>query len=285
MGLRCGRSIEVREFQTLGEWHDYLVWLSADAPDRFLDYRSLVLVQDQPHALREAFARLRSGIHFVRTKLKDERLSRIAEEMIEMSFEAYVQGDSETGAHTLLECEGLIWPSQRRRVKHAVEAERRAFGKNLTYAGVSVSPYPREGSSADLGADQATLLNLAYRHFRSYQRAQKHFKYFSWIIDNAGVVRRTSIEPREDQHPALQPVQRSRGYKRLKELGRSGQIRACVLMGVIAPLESGAVFFDLEQLGRCCVRVSQTFKRTANGFQYADMTFYLLDPDIFPAAD
>jgi hypothetical protein len=275
----------VREFETLGQWHDFWASLLLSAPDHFMHVSSSALLEDQPRALREAFERLRSGFHFARRKLNDERLSRIAEELIEMSFEAYTREDSKTGAHSLQECEGLIWPGRRLRVKYAVEAERRAFGENVTYAGVSVSPYPYEGSSADLGADQATLLNLAHRHFRSYQRAKREFKYFSWVIDNAGAIRRTSIEPREDEHPVLQPVQRSWGYKRIKELGRSGQIRACVLMQVIGPLGDGIVTYDLEQRAHCRVSARQMFKRAACGFEYEDMRFHLEDPDIFPAGE
>ena len=271
----------MREFETLGQWHELWAYILGSAPDRFVNVSYSAPLADQSRALREAFESLRSGFYFAQRKLKDERLSRIAEELIEMSFEAYVRGDEKTGAHTLGECEGLIWPSMRCRVKYAVEAERRAFGENVTYAGVTVSPYPYEGSAADLGADQATLLSLAQRHFLAYQREEREFKYFSWVIDNAGTIRRTSINPREDEHPVLQPVQRSWGYKRLKELGQSGQIRACVLMEVLGSLGDGIVIYNLEQRAHCRVSARQLFKRVDSGFDYEDMRFHLEDPDIF----
>lgn len=275
----------MREFQSLGDWHDFWSTILLSAPDRF---RSLfgVLLPDQEQALREAFVKLRSGFPFAEKKLKDERLSKIAQELIEMSFEAYCQGDGKTGAHTLQECEGLIWPGGRVRPKYAVEAERRAFGENVIYAGVVISPYPYEGDSTDLGPDQAVLLKLAEEYCHAYQRELRDFRFFSWVMDNEGVVWRTSKDPKEDSHPILQPVQKSWGHKRLKELGQSGQIRACVLMEIVGPQGTlGIVTYDLEERGRPRVSARQSFSRTDfsdREFRYERTRYHLEDPQFFP---
>jgi hypothetical protein len=273
----------MRKFESLGQYHDHWAFVLLSAPDRFHDLYGHGLVQDQHGALREAFDDLREGFSFAEKKLKDDRLTKIARELIEMSFESYVAGDSKKAAHSLQECEGMIWPGSRLRVKHAVEAERRAFGEIVTYAGVRISPYPYEGTCADLGEDQAALLQLALSYCRSYQKERRDFKNFSWVIENDGAVKRTSADPKEDTHPILQPVQRSWGHKRLKELGQSGQIRACVLMSVVgAQGDLGVATYDLEQRGRPRVSARQLFTRADGAFQYEDMRFHLEDPQFFP---
>lgn len=272
----------MRNFETLGQYHDFWSAILGDAPNNFRNILSDELLPDQKQALSDAFDELRSGFPFVEKKLKDDRLSRIAQELIEMSFEAYAAGDSKHGAHCLQECEGMIWPKWQLRVKHAVEAERRAFGEVVTYAGVVVSPYPYEGTAADLGIDQVALLELAQEYCRSYQREHRNFKYFSWVIDNVGNVKRTSSEPKEDEHPILQPVQRSFGYKRLKELGQTGQIRACVLMEIVgAQGDLGLIAYNLEQRGRPRVSARQLFKRENGKLEYEPLRFHLEDPQFF----
>ncbi len=267
--------------QTLGQYHDSWTMVLS-APDRFFDVRTMSLASDQKQAMRDAFNELRDGFHFVEKKLKNERLATIAREMIEMSFEAYSNGDSKKGAHTIQECEGLIWPKHRLRVKYAVEAERRVFGSNVTFADVIISPFPYEGTSADLGEDQAQLLELAKLYSRSYQLSGKEFKSFSWVIDHGGEIRRTSAQPQEDTHPTLGPLQRSWGYKRLKELGENAEIRACVLVEIVGPLGDGVVTYDLEQNSRPRVSARQLFKRVAGKIVYEEMRYHLQDPQFFP---
>jgi len=272
----------MRKFESVGQYHDVWGWLLLSAPDRFRSFGPEPV--DQAQALRAAFDDLRSGFRFARQKLKDERLERICLELIEMSFEAYSTGDTKKGAHILQECDGMIWPGRKLRVKHAVEAERRAFGSNVLYANVRVSPYPYEGTSADLGSDQAALLDLAKRHSKSYQAARRDFKYFAWILGNDGVIRRVSPDPKEDTHPVLPPIQRSwrAMYNRLKELGALSHIRACVLVEIIGPLGGGIVTYDCEQSGRPRVSARQLFKPTDNGsFHYEVMKFHLEDPQFF----
>jgi hypothetical protein len=267
----------LRKFETLGQYHDSWSAVILLAPDRFSDVRSGALLLDQKEALKEAFDQLRSGFHLARLKLKDPRMARISQELIEMSFESYSTGDRKSATHMLQECEGIIWPKYRLKTKYAVEAERRAFGENIIYANVVVSPYPYEGTSDDLGEDQAALLKLADGHCKSAQEERKEYKYLSWVIDNGGIIRRTSSEPKEDKHPILPPVQRSWGYKQLKALGESGEIRACVL----TQISGGLVVYDLEQRGRPRVSARQLFKREGSFTHYENMRFHLEDPQFF----
>ncbi len=214
--------------------------------------------------------------------MKEQRLARVAAELIEMSLEAYLEGDAKTGAHTLQECEGLIWPSRRQNIKYAIEAEKRAFGENVLYAGMVASPFPYEGTAADLSANQAKLLALAMKWSRAWQAQGKDFSNMSWVIDMDGVVRRTSAQPKEDNHLVLKPVQRSWGFKRLKELGENGQIRACVLMTILGPQGDGLVSYDLEERGLPRVSALQLFKQQVGGIQYDEMRFHLDEPQFFP---
>ncbi|WP_299323790.1 hypothetical protein [Parasphingopyxis sp.] len=263
----------MREFETIGRYHDHWSYVLVSAPDRFREIGDDAFVADQQKELEDAFDQLRSGFHFAERKLKDERLAGIAAELIEMSLEAYLAGDTKTGAHTLQECEGLIWPSYRQNVKYAIEAEKRAFGENVVYAGVEPSPFPYEGSEADLNADQADLLALAKKWCRSYQAWNQHFQFFSWVVDMEGTVRRTSVEPKKDDHPVLRPLQRSWGFKRLKELAESGEIRACVLMEIVNPLGDGLVSYHLEARGQPRVSAIQQFKYQKHKFRYKLMRF------------
>jgi hypothetical protein len=195
-----------------------------------------------------------------------------------MSLEAYLAGDRKTGAHTLQECEGLIWPSRRLAVKYGVEAERRAFGDNLLYANVTISPYPYEGTGSDLGSDQSELLELAKYWSRKYQAEGRDFKNFSWVMNREGTILRLSAEPKEDERPLLKPLQRSWGYKRLKELGQTREIRACVLMQILAPQGDSLVIYDLEQVGHPRVSARQLFKQRPGGVHYEGMRFHLENP-------
>lgn len=100
----------MRNFETLGQYHDHLASVVLSAPDRFYDVRLGDLAADQQQALAKAFDRIRSGFHFIQKKLKDERLERICQEMIEMSFDAYSHGNTKLGSHVLQEFRGLVWP-------------------------------------------------------------------------------------------------------------------------------------------------------------------------------
>jgi hypothetical protein len=277
--------LAIREFQSLGEWHDALVHLRFSAPDKFLFSGTHQLASDQKEALSAAFEQLKSNFRFVRKKVKDDRVMGVIEELLAMSIEAFKDGDERRADLILAEVEGMIWPSHKRPVKHAPEAERRAFGELKLFAGVRVSPYPLDGNAADLGSDQVTLLNLAYRYTRAYQRSQRSFRAFAWVIDNTGAILRTSAEPKEDDHPILQPVQRSYGYKRLRDLGRSNEIRACVLVEGTLLGEAAAICYNLEQRGHPRVWAAQGYSRVDGKLIYEAMRFTLQDSDIFSEAE
>jgi hypothetical protein len=268
--------------ETLGQYHDLWAKVLLCAPDQFRDVATpnLALVPDQKAALLEEFGRLRSGFHFADQSLKTPRISRIAEELITMSLEAYLAGDKKTGAHTLAESEGLIWKSRAVRVKYGVEAERRAFGENVLYADTIISPYPYEGSSEDLGSDQSKLLAVALNWVERYQSDRKEFKYFSWVIDNQGALRRTSVEPREDEHQTFPPAQKALGVKRLKELASHHEIRAAVLVQIIG-VTGGLVTYDLEQAGHPRVSARQLFKIESGNIRRETMRYHLLDSEFF----
>ncbi len=124
---------------------------------------------------------------------------------------------------------------------------------------------------------------MAERWSKAYQAHRREFKCFSWVTTPDGAIWRTSIEPKDDEHPALKPLQKAWGFKRLKELGHSGQIRSCVLMEIVGPLGDGLVCYDLEERGRPRVSARQLFKREAGAIQYDQMRFHLEDSQFFPA--
>lgn len=138
-----------RKFESIGHYHDYWGVVAFFESDYFPLPAS--------EALDKAFRDLRSGFVWVKRKIKDVRLQRILEEMVEMSYEANARGDDKLASHVLQEARGIIWPSRATRLKHVVEAERRAFGEVVTYADVPASPFPYEGAAADLTSLEARL--------------------------------------------------------------------------------------------------------------------------------
>lgn len=274
----------MRAFESVADYHDHLASVILSAPDNFYDVGFMGPAVDQPQALKLAFDRLRSEFQFVRRKVANEHLAEICQKLVDMAFEAYATGDKKTGAHTLGEFRGMVWPSHAVRPKYAVEAERRAFGVNSLFANVVVSPYPYEGTFADLGSDQAELLSLAERWCHAYLLDCREFKYFAWVVATDGIIKRTSVEPKEDGQAILKPLQRGWGLKRLKELARSGEIQACVLMSVVGPQGDGIVCYDLEQQGRPRVSARQLFTRRNGAVHHEGMRFHLEDPNIFPSS-
>ena len=279
--------IRVRRPETLAQYHDRVASLVGTAPNNFREVLSWNLYSDQTAALGANFDVLRSDFHFVERKLKDDHLARICQELIEMSFEAYLAGDKKTGAHSLQEFIGLVWPKWKLKVKYGVEAELRAFGVNTMYAGVTVSPYPYEGSRADLSQNQEDLLVIAEDCYTEHLNNSAlptyptEPTYFSWVITQDGTLKRTSAEPKDDKHPILKPVQRSWGFKRLKELGHSGEIQACVLVQI--PLGNpGLVICDLEERGRPRISARRKYERQLSVARFEPARYFLEDPVLFP---
>ena len=116
--------------ETIGDYHAVFATVLSCAPDHFDPIGDEVL--DQTTALREAFEDLHDGLRFARMKIKDGRKLLVVRELIEMSHEAYVAGNSETGGAVLREAEGMIWTERAVAVRYAAEAERRAFGSSFS---------------------------------------------------------------------------------------------------------------------------------------------------------
>ncbi|GJI99762.1 hypothetical protein RugamoR64_03010 [Duganella rhizosphaerae] len=256
-------------FETLGQWHDFWASLLLSAPDNFREYDTqqskFVRVADQSEALTAAFDTLRSGLHFAERKLKDDALMRIIRELIEMSFEAYCAGEAKIGAHTLQECEGMIWTGRQFPPKYAVEAERRAFGENKRYAGVRISPYPFEGSSNDLGSAQRVLLEMAEKRCRQFFMEKKVFKYFAYVRQNDAVIAEVAA------------ASRKKLLQSLTERAAQHDIDGAVVAELVVSAVNGLIVFNLHQRGHPRVEaISKT-----NNWAYGDLRFHLNDPTIF----
>jgi hypothetical protein len=188
-------------FNTLGQYHDAWAWVILSAPDSFSSFDNTPV--DQRQELDRAFADLRAGFHYAEKKLKHARLARICRELIDMSYEAYVAGDAKLGAHSLQECEGMIWPGRKLPVKHAVEAERRAFGELKLFEGVNVSPYPYEGTRADLGPTQSRLYEYAIEACKTRIREEEGFR-IAWAMYADGSVRKLVADSQKKTREAIQ---------------------------------------------------------------------------------
>lgn len=272
--------------ESIGQYHDLWSFVVCYAPDSFPSFDDKPV--DQELTLVKVFQDLRDGFHFAERRIKGARITRIVKELMEMSFEAYSAGNAKEGAHILQECEGMIWPGRKLRVKYAVEAERRAFGANVLYKGVKISPYPYQGTSADLGTDQSKLLELAQRYCKKYQLLRKDFDYFAWVIDQHGIINRISQNPKEDDHEILGSPQKSwrATYNCLKKLAEEGRSKACVLMQIMTPLGNGLAVYDLEQYGRPRISARQSFTIGDDGhYKYSDVIFHLEDSQFFPELD
>jgi len=257
-------------FETLGQWHDFWASLLLSAPDNFREYdtqqNKFVCVANQSDALTAGFDTLRSGLYFAEHKVKDDGLMRIIRELIEMSFEAYCAGEGKIGAHTLQECEGMIWTERQFPPKYAVEAERRAFGEVKRYAGVRISPYPFEGTRNDLGSVQRVLLDMAEKRCRQFFMENKVFKYFAYVQQNDSVIAEV-VAP-----------SRKKLLQSLTERAARQDIEGAVVAELVVSAVSGLIVFNLHEPGHPTVKaISKT-----NNWTYNDLRFHLNDPTIFP---
>ena len=273
----------MRKFERVGDYHALWGRLVLSAPDKFDSFDGKPVNQDK--SLREAFSDLRNGFHFVRQRVKDERLLRILEEMLDISLEAYLAGDVKRGAHALQECEALIWASKTwLKPKCVVEAELRAFGELELFKDVRVSIYPYEGTRDDLSPSQGRLLDHAYAQCVKYTNDGHDFNWFSWVIDNDDNIRRLSIEPKNDQSAQFAPLQKSRraANSRLQDLAIEGRIKSSVFVSALFPLAGGLLTFSLEDKGRARIEVIQGLKLNDQGVrEFSPMRYHLNDPLIF----
>ena len=229
------------DFESIGQYHDHWASVILCAPDSFRSVDDSPV--NQKDALREAFDVLRTGFKFVERKEKDPRKQRIMRELIEMSYEAYVAGENKIAAHTLGECEGLIWPSRAQRIKYAVSAEQRVFGELVTYASVKISPYPYEGTESDLSPGMKQLYVAARARCLAHFAKQEDFKPFVLMLEASGSIREN----------------KSRSWKAAKaeiqSLSRGDEIHAFARTEVVVSGKSGVLIHDIEAKGSPLVSV------------------------------
>jgi hypothetical protein len=247
-------------FETVGQYHDLWAHILLSAPDHFMSWNDQPVDQSQQLELR--FQELMDGFYMAERKLKDPRLIRICRELLDMSLQAYKAGDTKLGAHTLQECEGLIWKSRRNSLKHVVEAERRAFGTVELFKDVVVSPYPYEGAEADLGEVQRRLWLHIADSCKPELDETEGFRQI-WSMQADGSIRRIQ----------------ARSYRAAKEqLIR--QIERAEVIGAasVEVLPGGDLqVFDVEEPGR--PRVSIRVLRS--GGAYKAPRFHLEHPSMF----
>jgi hypothetical protein len=217
--------------------------------------------------------------------VKDERLVRILREMIDMSQEEYSSGNRKVGARILQECEGLIWKKQSLRIKHAVEAERRAFGALELFKDVRVSIYPYEGTAADLGEDQKALLEMAIAHAHRHLEARQKFEFFAWVVESNGRTIRISRDPVSDDHAAPAPLQKTWGssLNLILQLAAEDRIRASATVELVCPswAAGGSLFFKLDQRGFPTAKPTCGISFSGAGFAATNLRYHLHDPDVF----
>ncbi len=189
--------LSIPRFQTLGQYHAAWSTILLFAPDYFRTFDVVEKPLDQRARLDSEFSDLRDGFHFADRKLKDPRLSRICRELLDMSYEAYASGNAKLGAHTLQECEGMIWKGRQMPVKYAVEAERRAFGELLLFKDVVISPYPYEGTEQDLGDGQRLLWKHVDRISSARLDESAGFKGY-WSMQNDGSIHELKVKSGKD---------------------------------------------------------------------------------------
>lgn len=228
------------KFESIGHYHDHIVWIYGYAPD---DFRPILEDQpvDQQYEFEMGFEEIRENFRFVKSKIKEERLCRIARELIEVAYDAYLAGDKFKGTYALQEFEGLVWPSMAMDPKHVVEAENRAFGEVLTFESVKVTPYPCPGTIDDLGDLQRELLEIAETATRNHLRdwPEGSTEYFAWVRLIDGSIMRITPKPKDDTWPVLKPARSAfrRIGVRIQELVDGKKIEAYVRveMNVYSP--------------------------------------------------
>lgn len=252
----------LRQFESLGELHDFWATILHKAPDRF-EMSFIEAPIDQRQALLDSFASLRDGFEFVRKKIKDERLLRVLEELVQMSFEFFTSGDRKRGIQALQECEGQIWPSQAIRLELIADAERRAFGDAQLFASVLPRRFHGEGSVKDLGEAQRALFDHAHAIAARHFRAHTEFKPMHHVRMSSGEVRELKL-------PSQKKIRAE--VERLAQAGDiDGYIRTeCVFLGIL--------IHDIEERRRPHISARASVKDgTLREFRY-----FLDDPSIFP---
>jgi hypothetical protein len=252
-------------FESLGQYHDFWATVISEAPDQFKRSWDPEPI-DQRQALADSFETLRTGLRFVREKVKDDRTLRILEELIQMSFEAYSNGDRKRGIRALQECEGLIWPSCAVRLELAAEAERRAFGTVETFADVKPRKFDGECVLEDLSPHQQQLFAAAHSKAAAIVRAGEERKTFFLVLQQSGELRELK-QPSEKKAKA-----------EIEKLVKSQEILAFARTEIVF---LGVLVHDIEERGRAHISARALIK----GGTIQSYRFFLDDPAVFPVEE
>ncbi|GGB94741.1 hypothetical protein [Pseudoduganella buxea] len=180
---------------TVADYHGYLVSVLFNSPDRFTAFDDKPV--DQQEALRAAFDVLQETFPLVDRKLKDPYLAAILRELLVMAYGFFAGGDDENGRYALQEVEGSIWPSRQVPPRHAPAAEHRVHGRSERYAGVTPSPFPRQGTIEDMGHSQLKLFKAVLKTYDDGSDVLLPAKEHYWLLDQDGVARRFSARSRK----------------------------------------------------------------------------------------
>ncbi len=254
-----------REFESLGQYHDFWVSVILKAPDGF-SYSFLEEQIDQSQALIDAFQSLRQGLDFAKGKLKDERHLRVVSELLHMAYEFYVAGNRKKGIQALQEAEGLIWPSCRIRLELAAAAEMRAFGDIQVFTNVRPRRYDGEGSIDSLGPGQRDLFTTAQGRAMEELRIGRDFKPFTLVLDLQGKVS-------EIRRPSFKKV-----ATEVNSLAEAGKISATVRTELV---HGGILIHDLEERDQPHISA----RAPVRDFKPEAFRFFLDDPSIFSRRD
>ncbi len=245
-------------FETLGHYHDHLVYVETCAPDFPVETWEPPSMT-QRDRLDEAFELLRAGAHLAEKKLKDARRAGVFRELVTMSFEAFVAGDCTLGRQALQEAEGMVWIKQARRPKHVVEAERRAFGDVVIFRDVVISPYPYEGTEADLGDVQRQLWRHAAAEVERLGSSDEPL-FQHWVMARDGTIR----------------VAAGRSRKAIQHAIRGGAADGSLKGAALADQMTGGglLAIHVEEAGKPAVSI---VRLTQNGV-VGEWRFHLNDP-------
>ena len=253
----------LKDFESLGQYHDFWAAVIFKAPDDF-HYSFLPEPVDQSQALADAFESLQHGLRFAKAKIKDERRVEVVAELLRMSYEFYRANERKLAIRALQEAEGLIWPSQRIRLEIAAVAEKRAFGTVEMFQDVQPRKFDGEGSLSDLGPGQRKLLDFAWPLAKEIVAAGAEFKMSPYVVTSSGElfeVRTTSSK---------------KARAEIQRLANSGEITASIRADFF-----GVLIFELEERGRPLISARAKWESG----KFNEFRFFLDDPRIFPVED
>lgn len=219
-------------------YHDHLVVVLMCSPDRFTSFDGSPV--NQQVALREAFEVLQEAFPLVGKKLKDDYLSAILRELLQMAYEFFSAGDDRNGIYALQEVEGSVWPSRKIPPRHAPAAERRAHGKVDRFAGVIPNPYPYRGRLEDMGPSQLRLFQSVMSAYDSGDDSLDPGKVHHWLLDTDSVARRINERSRKAAAARI-----------MQELSTRNSLAALRAENVYGSL----LVFDVEEPGRARMSV------------------------------